>query len=403
MGEAGSLPRHPIAPVSRAAVSALFLANGLIAGCWSVFVPVIQRNLAIGESRMGLLILIGASAGFLGLLASGPAIARIGSKAVATIAGLALAPGLLLMSLATDYAVAVALFVLFFVSMSVMDVAMNANGSDVERAAGKAIMSSFHGFWSMGGMIGAAAGGYVLAGIGQGGLAITAMAICAALTLAARPRLVPHATEMATKPSERTRWRFRLPGNAKVYLFGLLALAAFTAEGSVIDWSAIYLRKELAADVELSGFAFAGFSLSMMLARFGGDYLRNRFGATRLLQFSALMALIGFLAAGTGASLLLAVAGFLVAGFGCANIVPVAFSGASNVEGVKPATGIAIATTCGYFGLLTAPAMLGWIGEHFGFGPVYLGFSAVMAGVLLIAPAAEVTGGRVGEAPKLSN
>ena len=122
-------------------------------------------------------------------------------------------------------------------------------------------------------------------------------------------------------------------------------LPPFTAEGSVIDWSAIYLRKELAADVEWSGFAFAGFSLSMMIARFGGDYLRNRFGATRLLQFSALMALVGFLAAGTGASLALAVVGFLVAGFGCANIVPVAFSGASNVDGVKPAKGIAIATT----------------------------------------------------------
>ena len=137
------------------------------------------------------------------------------------------------------------------------------------------------------------------------------MAVCAGLTLAAMPRLVAHAHEPASAATNDRKWRIRLPGSARVYLFGILAFAAFTAEGSVIDWSAIYLRKELAADVEWSGFAFAGFSLSMMIARFGGDYLRNRFGATRLLQVSALMALAGFLAAGTGAALPLAVAGFL--------------------------------------------------------------------------------------------
>ena len=375
----------------RAAVSALFLANGIVAGCWSVFVPAIQRNLAIGEQAMGILILIGASAGFVGLMLAGPLIARVGSRMVATIAGLGLAPGLLLLSQADAYAVAVGLFVLLFVAMSVMDVAMNANGSDVERKRAKAIMSSFHGFWSLGAMLGAGSGGFLLANLGQAGFAWSALVACALLTLWAWPRLVRHEIDAAPSGSPTAKRRLRLPGNAKVYLFGLLALAAFTAEGSVIDWSAIYLRKELAADVEWSGFAFAGFSLAMMIARFSGDLLRNRFGGVRLLQVSAVLALAGFLAAGSGNSLELAVVGFLCAGFGCANIVPVAFSGAANVAGVKPATGIAIATTCGYFGLLTAPAMLGAVGERVGFGPVYVGFAVAMAGVLLLAPVARAS------------
>jgi predicted MFS family arabinose efflux permease len=286
------------------------------------------------------------------------------------------------------------LFVLFFLFMSVMDVAMNANGSDVERVAGKAIMSSFHGFWSLGAMLGAGSGGFLLANLGQAGFAWTALVICAVLTLWAWPRLVPAEIDGAPAAAAGSKFRIALPGNAKVYLFGLLAFAAFTAEGSVIDWSAIYLRKELSADVEWSGFAFAGFSLAMMIARFGGDFLRDRFGSVRLVQVSAILALAGFFAAGTGFSLPLAVFGFLCAGFGCANIVPVAFSGASNVAGVKPATGIAIATTCGYFGLLTAPAMLGAVGERFGFGPVYLGFALAMAGVLLLAPLARVSTAR---------
>ncbi|MEZ5792407.1 MAG: MFS transporter [Nitratireductor sp.] len=170
-----------------------------------------------------------------------------------------------------------------------------------------------------------------------------------------------------------------------VYVFGLFALAAFTAEGSVIDWSALFLRKEMNADVEFSGFAYAGFSCAMMLSRFSGDGINRRFGAMRLLQWSSVLAILGFLLAGFGPSLPVVVAGFLIAGLGCANIVPLAFSAASNVPGVKPGTGIAIATMCGYFGLLCAPALLGSVGEAVGFRPVYAGFGAVMVLALIAA------------------
>ncbi|MCB1459471.1 MAG: MFS transporter [Nitratireductor sp.] len=370
---------------ARLAVSALFLANGFTAGLWSVFVPVVQRNLGIGEADMGWLILTGASAGFVGLMLSGILVARMGSRPVAVLSGLALAPGLLLLSTASQFTVAVAFFVLFFLAMSIMDVAMNANGAETEKLAGKAIMSSFHGFWSMGGMLGAASGGFLLAMFGQSGIALASATACLALTGLAYPFLVPPQAHGDTDPASARVRAFRLPGSPMVYVFGLFALAAFTAEGSVIDWSALFLRKEMSADVEFSGFAFAGFSCAMMISRFGGDGINRRFGAMRLLQWSSALAVAGFLLAGLGPSLPLVIAGFLVAGLGCANIVPLAFSAASNVPGVKPSTGIAIATMCGYFGLLCAPALLGGIGETFGFRPVYAGFGLVMVLVLVAA------------------
>lgn len=372
---------------ARIAVSALFLANGLIAGFWSVLVPVIQKNLGIGESVMGLLILIGASAGFVGLLLSGLLIARLGSRPLAAISGLMLAPGLLILVQASQFNLAALFFVLLFLSLSVMDVAMNANGADVEQKQGKAMMSSFHGFWSMGAMIGAASGGFLLATIGQNGLAMAALLACSALVLAATPFLAQkRAPETETGI---TKSRFSLPGNLRVYVFGLLALAAFTAEGSVIDWSALYLRKELQAGVSLSGFAFAGFSLAMMVSRFSGDVLRQRFGAVALLQGSALLAIAGFMLSAASGSLALSICGFLLAGLGCANIVPVAFSAAASVPGVSSGTGIAIATMFGYFGLLCAPALLGSVGEAHGFAPVYLSFALVMVLVFFLARAAR--------------
>jgi MFS family permease len=268
-----------------------------------------------------------------------------------------------------------------------MDVAMNANGADVEHSLGKAVMSSFHGFWSLGGMLGAAAGGFILASIGQNGFGIVALVSVAVLVIAAAPFLAPKRPAEPKAPGEKKR--FKLPGNIRVYLYGVVALAAFTAEGSVIDWSAIYLREEMKADVALSGFAFAGFSFAMMIARFSGDELSNRFGAVRLLQGSAVLAIVGFILASSGGGLPVVVAGFLLAGLGCANIVPVAFSAASKVPGVTPGTGIAIATMFGYFGLLCAPALLGTVGQAYGFAPVYLGFSFVMVLVFGLAHVAR--------------
>jgi len=373
-----------IRPGARAAVSALFLANGLVAGFWSVFVPAVQGNLGIEESLMGILILVGASAGFVGLMLSGLLVARLGSRPVAVAAGLLMAPALLIMAQMESFAPAVAAFVLMFVSISVMDVAMNANGADVEHALGKAVMSSFHGFWSMGGMLGAATGGYILATLGQNGFGVVAFVLVSILVVASAAFLAPKRV-YAPEPIKEGRRRFRRPGSLPVYVFGLLAFAAFTAEGSVIDWSAIYLRDELSADVALSGFAFAGFSFAMMVSRFSGDVLRQRIGAVRLLQVSALLAIVGFALSASAASLPVVVGGFLLAGLGCANIVPVVFSAAAKVPGVNPGTGIAIATMFGYFGLLCAPALLGSVGEIWGFSPVYLGFSFVMIVVAIVA------------------
>ncbi len=205
--------------------------------------------------------------------------------------------------------------------------------------------------------------------------------------IAAAPFLAPKRPAEPKVAGEKKR--FKLPGNIRVYIYGVVALAAFTAEGSVIDWSAIYLREEMKADVALSGFAFAGFSFAMMIARFSGDTLRNRFGAVRLLQGSAVLAIVGFILASSGGGLPVVVAGFLLAGLGCANIVPVAFSAASKVPGVVPGTGIAIATMFGYFGLLCAPALLGTVGQAYGFAPVYLGFSFVMVLVFILAHVAR--------------
>jgi MFS family permease len=368
-------------PAGLAAVAAFFFANGLTVGCWTVLVPVILVNLGISESAMGLLILAGSAAGFCVLVFTGRLIAALGSKTITVLASVALAPALLFLAAAPTFAIAVTLFVYFFIAMSVMDVAMNANGAAMERHRGSAVMSRFHGFWSLGGMVGAALGGPILVTGGPYGVGALSALVAIGTTIAAAGFLVPPAGEFPEAPT-RT---WLPPRNLSVYLVGLLAFTAFVAEGAVIDWSALFLRQDLRAGVAYSGFAFAFFSLSMMVGRFVGDSIRNRFGARQTVRISAAAAAAGFAFAGMADNLPAVIGGFAIAGLGCANIVPVAFSSAAAIQGVRPATGIAIVTMFGYTGMLAGPAGFGAVGEAFGFAPVYIGFAFAMSAAVLLA------------------
>ena len=57
----------------------------------------------------------------------------------------------------------------------------------------------------------------------------------------------------------------------------------------------------------------------------------------------------------------LAAAGFALVGLGAANVVPVAFSGASRVPGMPSNLGVAAVTTMGYVGFLAMPPVLGFV------------------------------------------
>jgi predicted MFS family arabinose efflux permease len=368
-------------PAGLASVSAFFFANGVTVGCWTVLVPVILSNIGITETAMGMMILGGSAAGFCVLVFTGRLVAALGSRTVTVVASLALAPALLLLAAAPTFAIAALLFVYFFVAMSVMDVAMNANGAAMESYRGSAVMSRFHGFWSLGGMVGAGLGGPVLVAAGPIGTGALPAVVAVGTVLLATRYLVPAAAEFP-EPAKRS---WRPPGNPAVYLVGLLAFSAFVAEGAVIDWSALYLRRDLQADIAYSGFAFALFSMSMMIGRFAGDAIRNRFGARRTVRISAATAAAGFAIAGLSGSLPAVVGGFAVAGLGCANIVPVAFSSAAAIQGVRPATGIAIVTMFGYGGMLAGPAPFGAVGDTYGFAPVYIGFAFAMGAAILLS------------------
>ena len=379
-------PATAFATRERFGVSLLFLMNGFMIGAWAPKIPEFATRLGLSESTLGLMILTFGLGSIVMMPLAGSQIARVGSARVSKVSAVLLTPTLLLLTVVRNVWTAAAALCLFGGLIGAMDVAMNANAVGVERQMRRAIMSSCHAFWSLGGLIGSSTGGFLIEHIGVGTHAVL-VTLAAAAMIAVAWRIVfrdaPHPEERAAAAKNG------LPLSPLPWLIGIMALFCMVPEGAVLDWGALYLRNELSASVTLSGLAYAAFSLAMAAMRFAGDLIRDRFGAVNTLRVCGVVAILGLLTAGFAQSASMAIIGFALAGIGISNLVPIAFSAAGNLPGLASGVGLSVVTTMGYSGILVAPSAIGFIAEHTGLSRIFIGLSALILVALALSPLAR--------------
>lgn len=373
---------------SRAAVSLLFLMNGFIVGCWAPKIPEFAERLQLTKFELGLMIIVFGVGSLVMMPLAGAQIARHGSRNVARVLAVCVLPTLLMLTVAPNVLTGAISLFLFGGFIGAMDVAMNANAVSVEQSMRRAIMSSCHAFWSLGGLIGSGLGGLVIARFGVLAHAELATLLAAIFLAVAWPMVLADAPH----PDEK-REKTRLPMVPLPWLLGLMALFSMVPEGSVLDWGALYLRQDLGASVTLSGLGFAAFSLTMASMRFAGDFVRDRLGGVKTLRVCTLFAIVGMLLASMAPSAEIAIIGFALCGIGISNMVPIAFSAAGNIPGLKPGIGISVVTTMGYSGMLVAPSVIGFVAEHVGFSVVFLALPILLAVVLAFSRLARYADG----------
>ncbi len=375
-------PGKAVVTPERIGVALMFLMNGFMIGAWAPKIPEFASRLELSEKSLGLMILTFGLGSIIMMPIAGSQIARFGSSRVSKFAAVLLTPMLLLLSLAGNVWTAGVAICVFGGLIGAMDVAMNANAVATEKKMRRAIMSSCHAFWSLGGLLGASTGGFLMDRIGVLPHAVV-VTLLAALMIACAWRVILHD---APHPEEaHSAERSRLPRSPLPWLIGMVALFCMIPEGAILDWGALYLRNELGASVTLSGFAFAGFSFTMAVMRFAGDLIRDRFGAVLTLRICGAIAIAGLALIGLAPNIPVALAGFALAGIGISNMVPIAFSAAGNLPGMAAGVGLSVVTTMGYSGILVAPSAIGFIAEHTGLGAIFVALSALLVVVLLLS------------------
>lgn len=377
---------------TRAAVSLLFFINGLMMGAWAPKIPIFAASLSLSEAHLGIMLFVFGVGSLLLMPIAGFQISRFGSNRVVLVAALLFIPTIVFITLVDALWVGAVAIFLFGGLAGAMDVAMNANAVEVERSMRRSIMSSCHAFWSLGGLVGAATGGVLIAAIGALGHALLVAGVAFALLAIAQTMILvdrPH-------PTER-RERARLPLPPLPWLIGLIALFSMIPEGAILDWGALYLGKELNASTAHSGFAFAAFSLAMAAMRFAGDLVRDRFGAVTTLRLCTIASFVGLIIAGQAPNVTIALIGFGIAGIGISNMVPIAFSAGGNIPGLAPGIGLSVVTSLGYSGILFAPSIIGFIAEYTSLSSVFTAVSLLNLVVLALSGLARHAD-RIGEA-----
>jgi MFS family permease len=348
----------------RVAVSAAFLIHATVSGTWAPRLPAIKESLELSDGELGTA-LVGLAIGLLiGTRVAGAPVDRFGSRPVMRAGFPLLAATLLLPGLADSL---IALFLSLLVlglASGALDVAMNAQGIEVERTLGKPILSGLHGLWSVG--LGLGAGAAALAA--AAGLdplphfAIVAAVLAFASIVFLRD-LLPEREQVRAALSGDEEQRIPLHWTLPVALLGVIAFCSFVGEGAASDWSAVYMTQELGTSQALGALAFTAFAVTMATMRFAADPLRTRLGNVILVRGGSLVA-----AGGLGLGLLIheptaAILGFALLGLGLAAVVPIAFAAAGEIDPRATGRLVGRVATVGYVGSVAGPIAIGWLAE----------------------------------------
>lgn len=368
----------------RLATFIVFFLNGAVFGTWASRVPALAEQVGAEVGSLGLA-LLGAS---VGLAFTAPLAARVcalhGSRGV-LIASSLLNPLLLPVLALSRSPLQLGLsLVALGASIAAMDVSMNMAAVVVVRALQRPLMPQFHAGFSVGGLIGSL--GSAAAAHAHWTLTkhFLLVAFAGALVTALIAKRIPGG--VGERHREEVTERANVLKSPVLWLLASIALCSAIAEGAAADWSALFMVRERGMSDAAGAYAYAGFSVTMALARWFGEPIQRRLGPHRLLAAG------GGLAA-TGLALAVAVPhpaagylGFGLAGLGLAFSFPVVMDLASETGKRADGSGgerqLGLVTTIAYTGFLAGPPIVGGL-AHVSSLVVSLGFVALVTALII--------------------
>jgi predicted MFS family arabinose efflux permease len=337
-----------------------FCVTGVVGATWASRIPAVQDRLDLSAGALAVVVLAVEGGALVGLPVGAAAVSRWGSRRVLGVALVAFLPGPAAAAVAPHLGILVVAVLVWALANSVLDVALNAQGTELGRRTGRPVLSGLHAGQSMGTVLGASVGtaaaaagvafGWHAAAVAVAGLAV---GLPAARATVAEPPPAP----------DRRRGRTLVRPSRPLVLLGAVAFCAFLVDGAAMNWIAVHLRSEHGAGEGVAAAGYLGFAVALVLGRLPGDRLAARFTRRRLVQACAGAMVAGatavVLAPGPGVALL----GWAVVGLAVAPVAPAVLGAAPGAGSASPASAIATVTTIGYLGSFSGPPLVGVLAE----------------------------------------
>lgn len=376
----------------RAALFATSTMTGFGIASWITRTPAVRDELGASIEAMGF-VLLGLSIGsMIGILGAGALVRRLGTRPLIVLGGVLPVTGMLLVALLapaqSSVGVWAGLFLIGF-GCGVAEIGLNVEAAAVERQISRPVVPMLHACFSLGTVIGGAAG-IALTAVRTPVLVhlLVATVVMAGLATFAATNLrpVPRTTPVETADVIAAAPRLRAVITVQVLLIAVITLAMAFAEGAASDWLPLLMTTGHDAPEVTGSLVFTGFALAMFVGRSAGSPLVTRFGRAAVIRVCAAVGVVGVLLVVVSPSPWLTAAAAGVWGLGIALGFPLAISAAGD----HPTDGdrrVSVVATAGYIAFLAGPPALGFLGEHLGLQTAMLVPAALLVVALLAAPA----------------
>lgn len=359
----------------RLALSIYFFLSGICFATWASRIPTIKEFFNFNDAVLGSVLMVMPVGSILGVPFSGWLVSKFDSRtpliysfvgfSISLVAiGYAPTPFLLVLSLG-----------FFSFCLRLINISMNTQSISLQNKYKKKIVGSFHGIWSLGGLIGV---GFSTVMVKMGVPLNIHVLIIGVITVVASLYFFQF-TLKNDKASTGNKFILKKPDPFIMYLGAIVFLAAI-CEGGIYDWAGVYFKEVIEEDIFTFGYLI--FMACMTISRFTSDRLMEHFGMPKLYIFSALLIISGILLAVLFPYFWPAVIGFCLVGFGVAAIFPMTFILAGTSKKYSPGMAISIISTYAIVGMFIGPPLIGYLSFAFGLKAAFITF--VIGGFLLI-------------------
>jgi predicted MFS family arabinose efflux permease len=365
---------------ARVAVATAYLVQGLCFAALLTQVPVLQERFRFSDAGLSLVLLAVPVVAGVGSVLAGALAGRFGSRVVLRAGGLAVCAAITGAGAVGSRAALYAVLAAVGLSLGLVDAAMNMQGVAVQRRYGRSVLASFHGVWSVGGILGALAtsatahwGWSLVASLG------TVAALGAALALAAGPVLLRPAEEVTAVPDPAPiPWR-------PIVAVGTAMMLMYIADSATSNWSAVYLHRGLGSSQSVAALGLAAYQTCMVVGRALADRLVQRYGPVASVSAGGALGALGLLVVALAGNAATGIAGFALLGLGLCVVVPQSFAVAGGLDPTGSGVAVARVNLFNYVGFVVGAALVGVVAQAASLRAAFLVPAVLALGIVALA------------------
>ena len=359
----------------RIALSAYFLLSGICFSSWASRIPTLKTNYNLSEEDLGNLLMIMPASAIIGIPLSGWLVAKFDSRIPMQISSIAFILSLFSLSWGFSIIGIIISLVFFSIALRVINISINTQSISIQQKFEKKIVGSFHGIWSIGGILGVLFSTIMLnydISIFWHFLYITIFGLI--ITISMFPFLIKN-----DKSKVGTKFKLGKPSRY-ITLLGLIVFFAAICEGGMYDWNGVYLKEIVKQEVFTYGYLLL--MICMTISRLSIDRLMEHFGMQKLYFAGSVLIILGVLLATISPSLYPVLIGFGMIGFGVSGLYPMTFILAGKSKKYSVAIVMSIIGTYSTVGMFLGPPIIGYLAHAFGLQKAFIVF--ILAGFAFI-------------------